>query len=137
MSDFIAIVNVGGKVLHLVDWDRPVWFLADNPNGSRIIPRPKSFLTDALVFFASEEFGINNPFKELKKANDLIDLNTIKDNEEFLAAFKFISKIDKPWIFIATFGRMDKAMRDEIDRISIPVITSEIDVKRARELGIG
>ena len=49
MSDFIAIVNIGVKVLHIVEWDKPVWFLADNPNGSRIIPRPHKLLKDALV----------------------------------------------------------------------------------------
>jgi len=51
MSDFLAIAAVKGKVLHLVDWDRPVWFLADNPLGDRIIPDPNSFLTDASSFF--------------------------------------------------------------------------------------
>ena len=48
-----------------------------------------------------------------------------------------ISKIDKRWIFIATFGQMDKTIRNEIDHLKIPVIASKIDLIKARELGIG
>jgi hypothetical protein len=51
MSDFLAIAAVRGKVLHLVEWDRPVWFLADDPEGDRIIPELNSIFTDALMFF--------------------------------------------------------------------------------------
>ena len=67
----------------------------------------------------------------------MIALNTIKENRKLSTAFLMISKIDKRWIFIATFGQMDKTIRNEIDHLKIPVIASKIDLIKARELGIG
>ena len=58
MSEFLAIASVRGKVLHLVEWDRPVWFRADDPEGDRIVPELDSFLTDALLFYSFADFDM-------------------------------------------------------------------------------
>ena len=51
MSDVLGILVTGGKALHLVDWDRPVWLNPDDPNGLRITPSPDYFVADALAVF--------------------------------------------------------------------------------------
>ena len=51
MSDLLGILVVGGRALHLVDWDRPVWLDPEDPNGLRITPSPDYFVADALAVF--------------------------------------------------------------------------------------
>ena len=70
MSDFLAIAAVRGKVLHLVDFDRPVWMNAEDPTGDRIIPDLDNMLTDALLFFCHEELGISKDIFDTKRGNE-------------------------------------------------------------------
>lgn len=51
MSDLLGILVVGGRALHLVDWDRPVWLDPEDPNGLRITPSPDYFVADAIAVF--------------------------------------------------------------------------------------
>jgi len=59
MSDVLATMTMSGKSLALVDYGRPVWFLADQPNGLRVIPHWNHKLADALALFASDRLPID------------------------------------------------------------------------------
>ena len=51
MSDFIGILVTGDTVLHLVDYDRPVWMKPGDMSGLRVVPSKLHFIADALLAF--------------------------------------------------------------------------------------
>ena len=127
MSDFLAIAVVRGKVLHLVDWDRPCWFLADNPKGDRLIPDPNSILTDALLFYAFSDFdmpfdlfagkrGENRVFemKDSNKSHNLDDARTILRGRK------------DPFVLLAHFGKLDDLISKDISKHQTEIKTAQI-----------
>ena len=51
MSDFIGILVTGDTVLHLVDYDRPVWIKPSDVSGLRVVPSKSHIIADALLVF--------------------------------------------------------------------------------------
>lgn len=140
MSEFIAIAAVRGTVIHLVDWDRPCWFRADNPKGDRLIPDLDSMLTDALLFFAFADFdmtfdlfagerGKNRVF-EMK---DAIGPMGIDESRKVLRGKTNLL----PFILLAHFGGLDNNLKTDIDSFQTPILTAPIDISKARRFKIG
>lgn len=51
MSDFIGILVTGDTVLHLVDYDRPVWIKPGDVSGLRVLPSKLHIIADGLLVF--------------------------------------------------------------------------------------
>ena len=51
MSDFVGILVTGDTVLHLVDYDRPVWMKPGDVSGLRVVPSKLHIIADALLAF--------------------------------------------------------------------------------------
>ena len=138
MSDFLAIAAVRGKVLHLVDWDRPCWFLADKPEGDRLIPDPDSILTDALLFFSFADFDMPfDLFAGKRNKNKVFEMRDAHDFHSLDEARKIIRGKKEPFVLLAHFGTLEENIRIEIEEFSTPILTAPIDVDKANAYGIG
>lgn len=138
MSDFLAIAAVQGKVLHLVDWDRPCWFLANDPEGDRLIPEIESILTDALLYFCSSEFDMPSDLfantrnqRRVFEIKDSLNLHDLEESRRILRSRK------KSFILLAHFGILDESLKSEQDKFSTPILTAPINIQQANDYGIG
>jgi len=138
MSDFLAIVANEKAVLHLVDWDRPCWFRADDPTGDRLIPSLDSMLTDALLLFFQDQFEIDvDPFAKKRNGRSVLNVNDFPNSQELDQARKSIQKQKTHFILFAHFGNLDSALERDISLHSTPILTAQIDTTRANQFGIG
>lgn len=136
MSDFLAIAAVRGKVLHLVDFDRPVWMRADNPIGDRIVPDLENMLADALLFFCHEELGLSQDIFATKRGRDsLFDLSTKIDGLD--QARQEVRGSKKEFVLLAHFEKLESIFGEELGGFSLPVIPAAIDLSAAKRFGIG
>lgn len=138
MSDFLAIVANEKAVLHLVDWDRPCWFRADDPTGDRLIPSLDSMLTDALLLFYLDQFELDiDPFEKQRNGRSVISVNDLPNSQELNQARQSIQKQKTPFILFAHFGNLDAVLERDISHHSTPILTARIDAIRADKFGIG
>ena len=128
MSDFLAIAASNKRVVHLVDWDRPCWFRADDPEGDRLIPGLDSIFTDAVLFFFSDEFKLSHdPFRNHRGKRKLIDANEYNDLQALNIARQEICKEKSTSILLAYYGHLDKLMQEDIMRHQTKILTAKID----------
>jgi hypothetical protein len=128
MSDFLAIAAVKGKVLHLVDWDRPVWFLADNPLGDRIIPDPNSFLTDALLFFSYQDFNLSiDLFEGQRGENRVYQMSDSTHFDQLYNSRNLIRNTPGPIVLLAHFGPCDSNLVSDLKQFNTPIHISQIN----------
>jgi hypothetical protein len=138
MSDFIAIAVARGKVLHLIDWDRPCWLRADDPRGDRLIPDVDSMLTDALLFFSYSDFDMpRDIFAGQRGNNQVFEMKDGKGYVEVQEARKVLRSRKEPFVLLAHFGKLDQHLQSDIELFTTPIITSEISLSKARALGVG
>ena len=138
MSDFMAIVANEKAVLHLVDWDRPCWFRADDPTGDRLIPGLDSMLTDALLLFFQDQFELDiDPFEKQRNGRSVINVNELPNSQELNEARKSIQVQKARFILFAHFGNLDAVLERDISLHSTPILTARIDATRANRFGIG
>ena len=138
MSDFVAIAAVRGQVIHLVDWDKPCWFRPDNPMGDRLIPDLESLLTDALLFFAYEDFELPfDVFAGQRGNNRAFEMRDASGTNSLSEARKVLRSRSKPFILLAHFGNLDVHLKHDIESIKAPILTAPIDLEQARKFGIG
>ena len=128
MSDFLAIAAVKGKVLHLVDWDRPVWFLAEHPLGDRIIPDPNSVFTDALLFFSYQDFNLPSDLFEGKRGNNrLFEIEDATHFDQLEKSRAFIRNNQGPTILFAHFGACDSNLANDLQQFKTPIHICQIN----------
>lgn len=138
MSDFLAIAAVRGKVLHLVDWDRPVWFLADDPEGDRIVPDLGSMLTDALLFFSFADFDMPlDLFAGQRRERRVFEMNHSKQYSEVERARSILRSRKEPFVLIAHFGKLDGHLAEDIERFSTPILTAQVKGQDAKKFKLG
>lgn len=138
MSDFIAIAVARGKVLHLIDWDRPCWIRADDPKGDRLIPDIESMLTDALLFYSYSDFDMpRDLFAGQRGKNQVFEMKDSNANLEIEEARSVLRNRKEPFVLLAHFGKLDQHLKDDIGHFTTPILTSEISLSQARSLGIG
>ena len=129
MSDFLAIAAVRGKVLHLVDWDRPCWFLADKPEGDRLIPDPDSILTDALLFFSFADFDMPlDLFAGKRNRNKVFEMRDAHDFHSLDEARGIIRGRKEPFVLLAHFGKLDELIQKDIQLHKTKIMTAQIKV---------
>jgi hypothetical protein len=129
MSDFLAIAAVRGKVLHLVDWDRPCWFLADNPEGDRLIPDPDSILTDALLFYSFADFDMPfDLFAGKRNKNKVFEMKDSHDFHSLDEARRTIRGRKEPFVLLAHFGQLDELIQKDIQLHKTNIMTAQIRV---------
>lgn len=127
MSDFLAIAVVRGKVMHLVDWDRPCWFLAEDPKGDRLVPDPNSILTDALLFFSYSEFDMpSDLFAGKRKTNRVFEMKDAQDSQNLDKARKILRSRKEPLILLAHFGPLDSLIKRDIAQHQNKIVTAQI-----------
>ena len=127
MSDFLAIAVVQGKVLHLVDWDRPCWFLADNPKGDRLIPDPNSILTDALLFYSYSDFDMPfDLFAGKRASNRVFEMKDSHETHNLDEARKILRSRKEPFVLLAHFGTLDELIAKDIAQHRTQVLTAKI-----------
>lgn len=138
MSDFLAIVAVQGKVIHLVDWDRPCWFSPENPEGERLIPNINYMLTDALLFFAFENFDLpRDVFIGRRQKGQVLDLNDSIEPEGISEARMTLRGKKQPFVLLAHFGNLDSILKADIALFRTPILTAPIEMSQAHKFGIG
>lgn len=127
MSDFLAIAVVKGKVLHLVDWDRPCWFLADNPKGDRLIPEPNSILTDALLFYAFSDFDMPfDLFAGNRGANRVVEMKDSNKSHNLDEVRTILRGRSGPLVLLAHFGTLDDLISKDISKHQTEIKTAKI-----------
>jgi hypothetical protein len=128
MSDFLAIATVRGKVIHLVDWDRPVWFLADKPFGDRIIPDPNSIFTDALIFFSYQDFNMSmDLFEGQRGANKVFQMSDATYFNQVENSRIWVRNTPGPIVLLAHFGPCDSNLANDLKQFNIPIHISQIN----------
>ena len=137
MSDFIAIANVNGKVLHLVDWDRPVWFRADDPMGDRVIPDLENMLVDGLLFFAYSDFDMPmDIFAGQRGKRQVLEMKQAGQYSEVDKARSILRSRKEPFILLAHFGELDINLKSDLETLAAPTLKAKIDMKDAKRFGI-
>ncbi len=138
MSDFLAIAVAQGKVLHLVDWDRPCWFLANDPEGDRLIPDIDSILTDALLYFCFSEFEMpKDLFAEIRNQRRVVEMKEILNLHDLEDSRRILRSRNKPFVLLAHFGILDESLKSDQERFSTPILTAPINIQQASDYGIG
>ena len=138
MSDFIAIANVNGKVLHLVDWDRPVWFRADDPMGDRVVPDINHMLVDGLLFFAFADFDLPlDIFAGQRGKKQVFEMKEANRYSEVDKARSLLKNRKEPFVLLAHFGGLDVNLQNDLVTFNTPVLRAEINIKDAKRFGIG
>lgn len=128
MSDFLAIAAVRGKVLHLVDWDRPVWFLADDPEGDRLIPELNSIFTDALLFFSFQDFNLSyDLFEGQRGKNKVFQITDATHFNQVEKSRTLIRNNPGPIVLLAHFGPCDSNLANDLQQINTPIHICQID----------
>jgi hypothetical protein len=121
MSDFLAIATVRGKVFHLVDWDRPVWFLADKPFGDRIIPDPNSI-------FTYQDFNMSmDLFEGQRGANKVFQMSDATYFDQVENSRIWVRNTPGPIVLLAHFGPCDSNLANDLKQFNIPIHISQIN----------
>jgi len=127
MSDFLAIAVAQGKVLHLVDWDRPCWFLANDPEGDRLIPDIDSILTDALLYFCFSEFEMpKDLFAEIRNQRKVVEMRSILNLNDLEESRKALRGRSIPFVLLAHFGNLDQEIQRDIELHATKIKTAQI-----------
>lgn len=124
MSDFIAVLVIGSRIVHCVDYDRPVWFPV-NAMDESIVPSPEHFLADALVAFASDllklepfswnRYGLGN--KQFPSGDAASSALTMAREKVYAAT--------QPGLLYVSLGSLQRRAMDDLGRLSMPVTLAE------------
>lgn len=128
MSDLIAVLAIGDRVLHLIDFDRPVWCRP----GSRapgVTPAPECFVADALLALAADQVLID-PVPDLRGS-----LPSPDDAGRVLnAARAAVYAATRPGLLYLSDGPPGSLASGDLARLSMPVHVLPLPPKAAEEL---
>ena len=137
MSDLLGVLVTGGRALHLVDWDRPVWLNPDEPNGLRITPSPDYFVADALAVFVHHALdrcgGICNrepgDYNDLSETAPCLHLVDARD--------RAYAEHHAPVLFFHADPQPDVLVLADLLRLKCPQATSPLSHAATDILGFG
>jgi len=120
MGDLVVVAVIGDRVLHCVDFGRPIWVRPLNMDDS-IVPDPAHFVVDGLLAHASDLLGLprfswNRYGLDAKKlpADD-------RAPQELIDARNAIYAATKPSLLYVTLSGFDNYEREDLARLSMPV----------------
>ena len=115
MSSFVGILVVGGQALHLVDWNRPVWFDPDNVEGLRVIPDPDHFVADAVIVMREGALAdcSHSCERDLAGLNDLVE-RPCEHLER--ARTKAYADFATPMVFLHSNNNVDSLISSDLVR---------------------
>ncbi len=124
MSDLIAVLVVGARALHCVDFDRPYWYLPDAQAGG-VIPAPESFVADAVLALASDQLGLR-PFSLSSDAGiDAHVFPTASSSAPALAAARrSVYEAPRPGLLYVAVIQPEGLIVSDLARFAMPTYTA-------------
>jgi hypothetical protein len=125
MSDFVSVINIGDRILHCVDYDRPVWLPAGDMSQA-IVPSRGHFVADALIAFASELLDLDT-FSWNRYRLDNKQFPDDGDSPESLAAARaVVYAAEQPGLLHVALEPIDRLTAEDLARLSMRVTLAEV-----------
>lgn len=131
MSELVGILISGDLVLHLVDFDRPVWFRPSEPLGLRVIPDPAHFVADALAVFQVQAPKGCGAGCLLEQSSELVDASSGLCSHLESARTAAYDAVRPPVLFLQV-GGADSILLDDLARLARPGRVEPLTPEAAR-----
>lgn len=120
MGDLTAIVVISDRVLHCIDFSRPVW-ARPGDLGNSIIPNPAHFVVDGLLAHASDLFGLPTFSWNAYGVDGKQLPMDHRAPQPLVDARNAIYAATEPSLLYVSLSGFDTYEREDLTRLSLPI----------------
>lgn len=125
MSTVIAAVVIDNRVIHCVDYDRPVWMSPGNGQG--FVPDLDHFLVDGLIAWASPLFGLESFSSSRCGLSERQFPNSAAAPRELTEARNAVYASKDHWLLCVFWGGRDKFIVNDIAKLGMRFSVADAD----------